>query len=190
MTRERLVRRLGYFQIGASCALAVIFSASAAAAMDDDQGPSNAYLEALKACQAESDPATRLACFDTAAESMVGASEAGELKLVDREEVRKTRRKLFGFSLPDFGIFGKGDDDREDEDEFSQMETTIASVSGSHSTGYILRTAEGAVWRVDDVPGRLLEPRKGDTLLIKSGALSSYFLRINNQRGIKGSRIR
>ncbi|WP_417318965.1 hypothetical protein [Erythrobacter aureus] len=158
--------------------------------MDDDQGPSNAYLEALKACQAESDPATRLACFDTAAESMVGASEAGELKLVDREEVRKTRRKLFGFSLPDFGIFGKGDDHREDEDEFSQMETTIASVSGSHSTGYTLRTAEGAVWRLDDVPGRLLEPRKGDTLLIKSGALSSYFLRINNQRGIKGSRIR
>jgi hypothetical protein len=157
-----------------------------------DDKPESTYLATLRACQQEQDAAARLACFDAAAATIVGASEAGDLRIVDREEVRTTRRKLFGFSLPDFGIFGGRDSDKggDDQDTIEELETAIVSVSGSHGAGYVIRTTEGAVWRIDDVPRRLLEPKAGDTLLIKNAALSSYFLRINGQGGVKGTRIR
>lgn len=171
-------------------AAAIIATSFGTSVSAEDGQSENSYLVALKACQQEEDSAARLACFDAAAATIVGASETGDLRLVDREEVRKTRRKFFGLSLPDFGIFGKRDEDGEDQDEIQELETAIASVSGSHSTGYLIRTTEGAVWRIDTVPKRLLEPKPGDTLLIKNAALSSYFLRINGQGGVKGTRVR
>ncbi len=175
----------------AALTAAVIMAASLGVpASAQDEQAENSYLAALKACQQEQDSAARLACFDAAAATIVGASETGDLRLVDREEVRKTRRKFFGLSLPDFGIFGKRDKDGEDQDEIKELETKIVSVSGSYANGYLIRTTEGAVWRIDDVPKRLLEPKTGDTVLIKNAALSSYFLRINGQAGVRGTRIR
>ncbi len=181
-------------RIGTMMAIAVpmaIFASTPALSQDGQAAPkANGYLESLKACQRLSEPGARLSCFDSAAATMVEASEAGDMKIVDRQDVRETRRKLFGFSLPDLGIFGGGDDKQDEEDEFEQIETTIAAVSGSHATGYLLRTAEGAVWRIDDVPRRLLTPEVGDKLLIKNGALTSFFLRINDRGGVKGVRVR
>ena len=55
------------------------------------------------------DNAERLACFDKAVGTIVAASDSDDLRIVDREEVRETRRKLFGFALPDLGIFGRRD---------------------------------------------------------------------------------
>lgn len=172
-----------------SVALAGLTMLSLPTASTAQEGQStNSHIEAIKACQSKADADARLACFDAAAASIVGATEAGDLRIVDREEVRETRRKLFGFSLPDLGIFGKSKDG--DENEIKEIETTIAAISGSHATGYAIRTAEGAVWQIDDVPRRLLEPRVGDKVLIKDGALSAYFIRINGQGGVKARRVR
>jgi len=119
---------------------------------------------------------------------MLAASDQGELRVVDREEVRQTRRKLFGFSLPDFGIFGGGDRDAAEE-KVESLETTIAKVRASDYGGWVLVTAEGAVWQIDNAPRRLMTPKVGQPLEIRSGALSSYFLRINGQPGVKGRRV-
>jgi len=170
--------------------LMTLVAVQTAPVMAKDEKSDTGYLTALKACQQEQDPTARLACFDAAAATIVEASDAGDLRIVDREEVRKTRRGLFGFSLPDFGIFGKRDKDGEDEDKIEEIETKIAAVTGSHETGYVIRTTEGAVWQIDSVPRRLLDPKVGDTLLIKNAALTSYFLRINGQGGVRGTRIR
>jgi hypothetical protein len=159
------------------------------AAEKESGSADNAYLAALKACQSEADAAVRLACFDKAAATILAASEQGNLRMVDREEVRRTRRSLFGFSLPDFGLFGGRDDDQPREEKIEQLETTIAKVRASDNGGWIIVTAEGAVWRVDNVPARLLSPKVGQPLEIRSGALTSYFLRINGQPGVRGYRV-
>ena len=155
-----------------------------------DKSTEGYYLNSLKSCQSEKDPAARLACFDAATANLVAANEAGDLRIVDRDEVKKTRRRLFGFALPDLGIFGKRGSAEDKEEEFDEIDTSIAAVSGAHGRGYVIRTEEGALWRIDEVPRRLLEPRVGDKLLIKSGALSAFFIRINNQSGVKAVRIR
>ncbi|MBX7539955.1 hypothetical protein [Qipengyuania sphaerica] len=188
-------RRLRTTRARAGLLACSAFMASAWAApvhAQDGAEPSPTHIDTLRACQAIADPTARLACFDEAAATLITSADAGDLRIVDRQEVRETRRKLFGFSLPDLGIFGKrkGSEDAADEEEIDEIETTIAAVSGSHSGGYLIETQEGAVWRISDVPNRLLKPKVGDTLLIKSGALSSYFLRIGKQGGVKANRIR
>ena len=171
-----------------AAAAAITLVATSAAAQDtsDDK-----YLDSLRSCQTITDNAERLACFDRAVGTIIAASENDDLRIVDREEVRETRRKLFGFSLPDLGIFGKRDrngDGAAEEDEFDSLTTTITSVRPTGS-GYVLTTAEGAKWQIDNPPRRLLTPKAGQSLEIRSAALSAFFLRINGQGGVKGRRI-
>ena len=171
----------------AAAMLAALTAAPLAAA---DGKPESAYIKALRDCQAKTDPAERLACYDSAVAAMVSASSEGEVRVVDKEEVRQTRRKLFGFALPDLGIFG-GKADEEDPaqaEEFATLQTTITGVRVANGK-YIVTTEEGAQWQIDEMPARLMKPKVGQPLEIKAGALSSYFLRINGQAGVKGRRV-
>jgi hypothetical protein len=179
-----------YRAAAAPIALAALLLAASPLAAEDEQGESS-YVAALRACQSKTDPAERLACYDTAVAAMVSASSEGEVRVVDREEVREARRKLFGFTLPDLGIFG-GKSDKEDPEQAEEFTTLVTTITGVRSTSgtYVLITEEGAEWQLDEVPARLMRPRVGESLEIKKGALSSYFLRIDGQKGVKGRRVR
>jgi len=168
------------------------FAAPLAAQNDDREGSKgeSGYVTALRQCQLKTEPAERLACYDSAATVILSASAEGEVRIVERKELRETRRSLFGFALPDLGIFGKSDkNDPGQEKEFTTLETTITSVRRTPDS-YILVTKEGAEWQLDDVPARLMPPKPGHLLEIRKGALSSYFLRIDGQKGVKGRRVR
>lgn len=146
------------------------------------------YVAALKSCQTLRQNGDRLACFDQAVAAMVTATEGGQVRLVDQEDVRKTRRRLFGFSLPDIGLFGK-DSDGED-DELDVLQSTITSVRYTQANAFTFRIAEGdATWQVTNAPSRLRQVQPGDSVEFKKAALGSYFIRINGQTGVKGRRI-
>ena len=172
---------------GAIAALALILSAAAGAA---DEPPKADPLDPLRSCRAITADADRLACFDSVAGQLVTAADEGDLSVVDRDEVRKTRRKLFGFSLPDLGIFGRSDKakDKDEADEVEILNTTIAS-SRSSRDGIEITTAEGAVWLIDNPPRRLFSPKPGQPVEFRKGTLGSFFIRINGQSGVKGKRI-
>lgn len=148
-------------------------------------------LDPLRSCRTIAIDAERLACFDRAATSLVTAAEEGDLSVVNREEVRKTRRALFGFSLPDLGIFGRSDRARE-KDEADEIEVLNTTIAGARTTrdGLVITTAEGAAWLIDSPPRRLMPPKAGQPVEFRKGSLSSYFIRINGQKGVKGRRIR
>ncbi|BDI60408.1 hypothetical protein MACH05_09680 [Qipengyuania nanhaisediminis] len=167
------------------CALIALGTAPLAA--QDQAAPADAgHLDQLRACQAIAVDEERLACFDSAASTMIAASDAGDLRVIDREDIRQTRRSLFGFSLPNIGLFGGGDDDEEEDELFT---TTIASVRYTGRTGARFTTAEGAVWEMNNVPRRLRTIRVGDEVEFKPGSFGYYFVRIEGQNGVKGRRI-
>lgn len=153
-------------------------------AQESDTPGSDAYLDRLRECQSITVDAERLACFDAAVGTMVAANDAGDLRVVDREDVRQTRRSLFGFSLPSLGIFG-GDDDEGEEELF---ETTIESVRFTGRSSARITTAEGAVWEMQNVPRRR-SINVGDTVVFKKASFGYYWLRIDGQNGIKGRRV-
>jgi hypothetical protein len=164
---------------------ALVLSAAVSATGVAAQTSTQDHFAALRACQSQTDPAARLACFDTAAGTIVSAADAGDLRVVDKEEIRRTRRGLFGFSLPDLGLFGGG----SDEPDMDMLETTITSVRYTGGDSFVFRTKEGATWQVSNVPSRLREARSGDAVVFKRAAMGSYFIRIGGQMGVKGKRI-
>lgn len=150
-------------------------------------GDGNAYVEGLRACQTIADGAERLACYDRAVGAVVAANDGGELRVVDKAEVAQTRRKLFGFSLPDIGLFG-GKDTGVEEEAVDMLETTI---TGARRNGdnWVFTTQEGATWEINNPPSRLRPIRRGDSVVFKKASLGSYFIRIEGQLGVKGRRV-
>ncbi|MXO74905.1 hypothetical protein GRI40_06680 [Altererythrobacter aerius] len=169
--------------LAAAPVMAMALLASSASAQD--AGASTDHLAALRACQGQQDPAARLACYDAAVPVVVAATDKGELRIVDQAEIKRTRRGLFGFALPDLGIFG-GDDDAPD---MEMLETTITGVRYTQSDTFLFKTKEGATWQVANAPARLAEAKAGDTVVLKKASLGSYFIRINGQIGVKGKRV-
>lgn len=171
---------------GLACT-SLLFTAGSAWAQEP-AATNDTYIDGLKSCQAIAADAERLACFDRKVDQMVAASETGEVRVLDREEVTRTRRSLFGFNLPDLGIFG-GDDDGNGGEDDELFETTITSARYMSRKNVRFTTAEGAVWEMKNVPRRLRPIEAGDTVTFKPASLGYYFVRINGQMGVKGRRV-
>ncbi|HEY0627246.1 MAG TPA: hypothetical protein VGD10_11000 [Allosphingosinicella sp.] len=136
------------------------------------------------ACRDLTAAADRLACYDRETASVAEAIARRDLVAVDREQVRSTKRSLFGLSLPNLKIFG-GDE----EDEVKQVEGSIASVAWNRNDGYTFVLQDGARWRQTDDKPFALEPRRGDKVLVKRGALGSYMLSVAGQPSVKVQRV-
>jgi hypothetical protein len=146
--------------------------------------------EALVRCRAITEDAARLACFDQAAAALQAAQERREVVMVDRQQVREGRRRLFGLTLPRIPIFGGGDDDDDDQDAISTIESTASAVTTTGYGQYQVTLADNSVWVQVDNNMIAVPPRAGHRIVINRGALGSYMMRINNQPGIRVRRVR
>jgi len=138
-------------------------------------------------CRAIADASGRLACFDQKVADLDRALKARQIVVSDREEVIRTRRGLFGFTVPIGRLLGlAGDDEAAD---VKQLETTVTAVRTSPN-GWVLTFADGAVWSQTDVRVFALSPKVGNKALIKRGAVGSYTISVDGQPGIKFIRTR
>ena len=169
--------------LGVVAALAVL----AVPAVAKDPPKRSPLVDALEACRAIADPAERLACYDKQAGALLDAASKGDVAVVDKSEVRKARKSLFGFSMPKIPFFS-GDDSADAVSD--TLESTIKSASGIGYGKFRIVIAEGnAVWETTETYGTMREPRAGDKIVIKRGTLGSYILRIGSSRGVKGKRV-
>jgi hypothetical protein len=143
-----------------------------------------AQVTRLLTCRGLAVAAERLACFDRESAAMGSAVERKELVVFDREAVTKTRRSLFGFSVPDLGIFGD-----KDTDPVKQIESVLAASGNNRDGGYTFTLADGSRWnQIDDRP-LSRDPKRGDKVIVKRGTLGSFILEIAGQPGVKVKRI-
>lgn len=142
---------------------------------------------AVERCRQMSDPAQRLACFDSAAGALVQAANSGAVSVVDRTEIRRARRSLFGFTMPRLPFFAG---DTTADEAMNQLDSTITSVKALNNGYYrMVIAADNAVWETTDSSISFDAPRAGQKITIKRGPLGSYFLRINGQVGVRGRRV-
>lgn len=180
MSTNRQMARAGMLLLAATGGWLALVAPTPARAQDAD------YLEALKACRNIVDPAERLACYDTKVGAMVSASEAGDVRIVDREDVRRTRRQLFGFTVPDLDIL---EGDEQDKEASEMLLTTVTRARQLSGKSWRFTTEEGAVWEITNAPRRLAPIKPGDKVEFKKASLGFYFIRINGQMGVKGKRV-
>jgi hypothetical protein len=140
----------------------------------------------LGKCQKVADSSARLACYDKAVPAFVGASNSGDIKVVDRESVRKARRSLFGFSLPSIPFFNSGDD----KDAPSKLDSTILNFSSIGNGFYRFTIADGgAVWESTEA-ANTRDAKSGEPVVITRGAMSGFWAKIGNRRELRVRRIR
>lgn len=116
---------------------------------------------------------------------MSQAQQSGDLVAMDRQQVRKTRRSLFGLALPDLGVFG----DSESEDGNSTIETTIKSVRETPDSKWIFDLAEGGRWVQLDTRNFIVDPAPGQPIRIRRAAMGSYLANVNKQVAIRVRRV-
>jgi len=141
-----------------------------------------AALERLSACRAQTDPAARLSCYDAAASALDEAERSGDVVVMDRAQVRETRRSLFGFSVPTIPLFTGGE--QSQEDIIDNVSFTISRVRRVGPDVYLFTMSDGTVWRQLD-QWRGAAPRSGDTAVIRRASLGSFLMRVENYAAIR-----
>ncbi|HEY0130415.1 MAG TPA: hypothetical protein VGB57_03345 [Allosphingosinicella sp.] len=171
-------------RIVAIVALAAVVPAPAPAKPKLQDARSNAFIQALSACRGVTDEKARLDCYDRASARLAEAVDKKELVVMDRQEIRETRRSLFGFSVPNIPLF-RGESGGDD----GKLETVIAGASRLEGGRWQIRLEDGAVWHTNETRLNLSDPRPGQKIVIQRGTLGNYFLRIDGQRGVRGRRV-
>ena len=121
-----------------------------------------------------------------AAAQLDTAERAGEVVVLDREQVRTAKREAFGFAIPSFDLFDRND--RQRQVEVDKVESTVAH-AGQGSRGWTVTLANGQVWSQTD--GKALRRvRRGDKVEIRRGLLGSFFMRVHDQPGVRAERTR
>lgn len=171
--------------------LATVALGSVALAQDaPEAGSDPAHVGTMRHCSTLSDDAARLACFDAASAALIAEFDNGKIRLVRTEEIEKTRKTVFGFATPTITLFGGKDSEGEKVEQMDTLASTITRVSTFGDDSYRITIAEGdAVWEMRDTPTRFRAPKVGDSVEFQRAALSSYWVRVNGQMGVKGKRI-
>lgn len=182
--REWRLTSLCLFALTAASALSCM-PVSAQAPSENASG--DEYIDELRKCQAIAEDSSRLACFDAAALGLVTANETGEVRLIDKEDVRQARRQLFGLAAPEVDLL-KPDEGEEVDNKY--LESQIVSVRYLSRQKIQFTTTEGALWEIKRAPKRLKRVEAGDKVVFKKASLGSFFIRIEGQLGVKGGRVR
>jgi len=157
--------------------------ASPAFAADTKTNRPKVYTD-IVACRALAAATARLACFDAATKALEDATDTRQIVMLDQEDVRKTKKSLFGFSLPKIPFFGQSD--AEQDAEFKQVEGDLAGVQSIGAGKYQFTVKDAGVWQTTEATPLLL--KDGKAFIIKCGALGSFML-IMNGRGIRVKRV-
>jgi hypothetical protein len=170
----------------ATTLLIVVLLAAGSAASAQGASAPPALLQALETCRGQADDTARLRCYDRAAAALSDAARQGSIVVVDREDVRKTRRSLFGFSLPKLPFFTG---DKSQEDQADEITAKIASASSIGYGKYRMKLEDGALWETTEASDSVRPPKAGNEVLIKKAALGSYMIRIAGQRALRAKRV-
>jgi hypothetical protein len=142
------------------------------------QNPPPAVVTAVVACRSLPE-AERFACYERAAAALDLAIASNSIVVLDQESVRRTRRTLFGFDLPDLPFFG-GKDDREDR----APREIVATVKSVRAAGFewLIELDTGAVWQTSESLRNLSPPREGAEVRIMKATAGGYMIQIRSRR--------
>jgi len=143
------------------------------------------------ACATITDDTGRLDCYDNAVGRLKAAEDAGEVATITRDEVEQVKRDSFGFSIPSLPKLalpklGGGDDGQLDE-----IQQSVVKVRTNPYKKVIVTLENGQVWeQTDSTKIFVSKKRPAETATIKSAAMGSYKMKLDNGRTFRAKRIK
>ena len=171
------------------------------------QTGSDTPLEPLFTCRDIVEDSARLACLDAAVDALRAGTASGEVVAVDRQQIEAAEEATWGLDIPGFRMpgmpgFSLGGDDaelaavdaadaspdrvvtRRDDGSIERIEQIVVTgLTTTRSGDAEVTLANGQVWRQTDgthVQGLRRGATDGLTASIRSGALGSFFMRLDN----------
>lgn len=144
-----------------------------------------ALLKAIGDCRVLSQAEARLTCFDSTTTGLQRAIDQKEVTVIDREDVQKTRRSMFGFTMPRIGLFG---DHENGDDGIQELDGVISAVRTVGYDRQEVTLESGAVWQSIEPFRR--DPQPGSKVHINKASLGSYFMRVEGTAGVRCIRVR
>ncbi|MEO9133100.1 MAG: hypothetical protein ABI240_18080 [Sphingomonas sp.] len=172
-------------RMGHIALVAAAFATPAIGKQSEAPGRAQAF-QRLVDCRSVKDAADRLACYDREVASLDAAEKAKDLFIVDTDQVRETKRSLFGLTLPHIKLFGDTNDN--DPASVAQIESKIGS-SHEGLNGWTIRLEDGSVWQQIDTEPFARTPKVGLDVIVKRGALGSFVMRVAGSAGVKVKRV-
>ena len=170
--------------LGPALGAALMISAAGGVRAADTAGTAPA-VKAVIECKAIADPTQRLACYDKTVGEMAGADAKGDLVTLDREQRKQIRQQAFGFTMPSFSLFDKGE--KPEEANKASFKIAQAWQDLEHHWNFKLET--GAIWRQTDSDELYHDPHAGSVADISKGAMNGYFMKIDGQQAIRVMRV-
>lgn len=162
-----------------------LLCAGAIALPAQGQTPPGAFQSVVN-CQAIRDNVLRLACFDEKVAALDSAQRSKDVYIADKAEVQKTRRGLFGLSLPSLTLFG-GSDDKDDGVE--EIESVVKSAQRNPYGAWTVELEDGAKWQQIDTRQLARYPRAGSKMRIRRAVAGSFLANIDGQTAIRVRRV-
>jgi hypothetical protein len=178
-----MLARFGGIAAGAAL---VVAAASVAVAKKPPAMERPESFEALIKCRSIADEKARLQCFDAAAAALEQASDRHDLVVLDKKQMRDTRRTLFGLEIPRLHIFGGGGDD--DTEEVKSIESTVVNAFTNDNGQWVVHLEDGSTWVQTDHNTIAIAPRKGTKVKVVKASLGSYMMRIGSEPGVRARR--
>jgi hypothetical protein len=175
-----MLRAIGAAALGA----AILVGAGAAAKKPVAPERPEAF-EALVKCRGIADEKARLQCYDQATSALQQAAERHDLVIVDKKQMRETRRTLFGLEIPRLNIFGGGDDEG---DEVKSIESVVVNAYTNQGGQWVVHLEDGSTWVQTDHNMIAITPKKGTKVTVVKAALGSYMMRIGKEPGMRARR--
>jgi hypothetical protein len=168
------------------CVAFLIISCPALVVAKEQKAPERPVIfQQLIDCRAIADSAARLACYDKQVAAIDAAEASDSVVVVDREQVKKANRGLFGLGGIQIGsLFGKAD---HKEEEIDRIEAPIKSASQSATGRWTLVLDDGARWAQIDEKS-ISDPKAGQMVKIRKASMGTYFANVNNQTAIRVKR--
>ena len=171
-------------KLAVTIAMCLLIVQTARAKEDGLPGVAPKIFKEVVDCRAIAEATARLACYDSTVAKLDEAQKKNEVFIADKEQVRETRKGLFGLSLPKIKIFGNSDE----IDEIKEVNAVIASVRNGQR-GFIFELEDGAVWAQTDKQFLGRTPKAGQKIFIRKAALGSYIAKVENGGGFRVERL-
>jgi hypothetical protein len=151
--------------------------------------PTAKPVAALQQCRTISDTAARVACYDRAVDALTAATASNEVVIVERQEVRKVRKGLFGFSLPKVGFLTGQPGNAEDKADVAELQGVITASRSIGNGKWRFSVADGGTWETLETNMGFSEPLPGRKVLLEAGSLGAYFAKVEKGRRVQAKRV-
>ena len=147
-------------------------------------------VQALQDCRTKPDAAARLACYDKAVDALTAATASRDVVVIDRAEVRKTRKGLFGFALPKIGFLSGREGNKDDALDEAELTSTVLSARTWNREYWHITLADGGVWETTSTARGFDDPKPGRPVRIERGTLGAFWLTVGKHGRVQARRIK